>query len=151
MALSLLLMLCRLPLPAPYLQRFAHLLEPRRAPAGPSLKRLLHPGPYAWSLTVCSWHSGVPVPHTCSLTACSQHTGVPVPHASSHGSRVSWGGDEWPGQGGGCGECVSVQWHSASKQPGKERRRPCRLGLFVREEYRVVARGLPPRHIVPSK
>jgi len=31
---------------------------------------------------------------------------------------VSTIGSEWPGQGGGCGECVRIHWYTTSKQSG---------------------------------
>ena len=31
-------------------------------------------------------------------------------------ARLSWKGNEWPGQGGGCGESVRVHWYTVSKQ-----------------------------------
>jgi len=33
---------------------------------------------------------------------------------------------EWPGQGGGCGECVRVHWYTLSIQSGDEW--PCQGG-----------------------
>ena len=33
---------------------------------------------------------------------------------------VQAGRNEWPGQGGGCGECVRVHWYTVCKQAGNE-------------------------------
>ena len=50
-------------------------------------------------------------------------------------------------------DAASVYGYTGTLLANSEGRvaRPCRLGLFVQEEYRVVAGGLPPRHTVPSK
>ena len=73
---------------------------------------------FATSLTAGGAPAGLPrctrslsasqLPAVAAADVCLEPLAAPL--------VAQWQGNEWPGQGGGCGECVRAHWYTMSEQ-----------------------------------